>query len=163
MDQTSIDQSGRLVRVARFPRLRTLAWSGDHLYASPAENPNAIATDLGEYFMLFAEKADYQGFNDSSVVPQLDYRGTIGLQYNPIAIAQYGLGNYNQFCGTADTERRRRFFVSADWLCSHLERTWTLRLVTTSLGNTATLSVPRGARLRLRFPQIFPVSRLKPR
>src|ERR1035437_1443538 len=34
MDQTSIDQSGRLVRVARFPRLRTLAWSGDHLYAS---------------------------------------------------------------------------------------------------------------------------------
>ena len=34
MDQTSIDQSGRLVGVARFPRLRTLAWSGDHLYAS---------------------------------------------------------------------------------------------------------------------------------
>jgi len=34
MDRTSIDQSGRLVRVARFPRLRTLAWSGDQLYAS---------------------------------------------------------------------------------------------------------------------------------
>jgi hypothetical protein len=34
MDQTSIDQSGRLVRVARFPRLRALAWCGDHLYAS---------------------------------------------------------------------------------------------------------------------------------
>ena len=34
MDQTSIDQSGRLIRVARFPRLRALAWSGDHLYAS---------------------------------------------------------------------------------------------------------------------------------
>jgi hypothetical protein len=88
---------------------------------TPAENPNAIATDLGEYSMLFAEKADHQGFYDSSGVPQLDYHGTIGLQYNPIAIAQYGLGNY-QFCRTADTERRRKFFVSADWLCSHLEQ-----------------------------------------
>jgi hypothetical protein len=28
------DPNGRLTRVARFPRLRALAWSGDHLYAS---------------------------------------------------------------------------------------------------------------------------------
>jgi hypothetical protein len=34
MDQTSSDQSGRLIRVARFPRLHALAWSGDHLYAA---------------------------------------------------------------------------------------------------------------------------------
>jgi hypothetical protein len=30
----NIDPNGRLTRVARFPRLRALAWSGDHLYAS---------------------------------------------------------------------------------------------------------------------------------
>ncbi len=32
---------------------------------------------------------------DASGIPQLDYHGHIGLQYNPIAIAQFGLGNYN--------------------------------------------------------------------
>src|SRR5580698_7615244 len=30
----NIDPNGRLTLVARFPRLRALAWSGDHLYAS---------------------------------------------------------------------------------------------------------------------------------
>jgi len=91
-------------------------------HETPAENPNAVVGELGEYYMLFAEKADYQGFYDSNCVPQLDYHGKIGLQYNPIAIAQYGLGNYNLFRRGADTERRRKFFVAADWLCSHLEQ-----------------------------------------
>ena len=91
-------------------------------HETPAENPNATARELGEYYMLFAEKADYHGAYDSSGVPQLDYHGHIGLQYNPIAIAQFGLGNYNLFCRTSDPERRRKFFVAADWLCSHLEQ-----------------------------------------
>ncbi len=90
-------------------------------HETPAENPNATPTELGEYYMLFAEKADYQGFYDQSGVPQLDYHGRIGLQYNPIAIAQYGLGNYNLYRRTADPERLRKFFIAADWLCSHLE------------------------------------------
>jgi hypothetical protein len=34
MNETNFDLNGRLTRVARFPRLRALAWSGDHLYAS---------------------------------------------------------------------------------------------------------------------------------
>jgi len=71
--------------------------------------------------MLFAEKADYAGPHDRSGIPQLDYRGEIGLQYNPIAIAQYGLGNYNSFRQTGDRERRRKFFLAADWLRSNLE------------------------------------------
>lgn len=91
-------------------------------HETPAENLNAKAGELGEYHMLFADKADYQGAYDSSGVPQLDYHGHIGLQYNPIAIAQYGLGNYNLFCRTSDPERRRKFFVAADWLCAHLKQ-----------------------------------------
>jgi heparosan-N-sulfate-glucuronate 5-epimerase len=91
-------------------------------HENPAENPNASARELGEYYMQFAEKADYKGAYDSSGVPQLDYRGQIGLQYNPIAIAQYGLGNYNQFRRSADPVRRMKFLLSADWLCSHLEQ-----------------------------------------
>jgi heparosan-N-sulfate-glucuronate 5-epimerase len=91
-------------------------------HETPAENPNATTKELGEYYMLFAEKADYPGHYDSSGVPQLDYHGHIGLQYNPIAIAQYGLGNYNLYRRTADPDRRRKFFIAADWLNSHLER-----------------------------------------
>ncbi|HEY6371349.1 MAG TPA: D-glucuronyl C5-epimerase family protein [Candidatus Sulfotelmatobacter sp.] len=91
-------------------------------HETPADNPNATPGTLGEYYMLFAEKADYPGFYDSSGVPQLDYHGRIGLQYNPIAIAQYGLGNYNLHRRSSDPERRRKFFIVADWLCSHLEQ-----------------------------------------
>jgi heparosan-N-sulfate-glucuronate 5-epimerase len=91
-------------------------------HETPAENPNATAEQLGEYYMLFAEKAEYAGAYDSSGIPLLDYHGHIGLQYNPIAIAQYGLGNYNLFRRTGDPVRRNKFFLVADWLCSHLER-----------------------------------------
>ncbi len=59
-------------------------------HETPTENPNATPNELGEYYMLFAEKADYRGHYDASGVPQLDYHGAIGLQHNPIAIAQYG-------------------------------------------------------------------------
>lgn len=90
-------------------------------HETPAENPNASMTELGEYYMLFSEKADYSGPCDPSGIPLLDYRGHIGPQYNPIAIAQYGLGSYNLFRRTSDPERRKRFFQIADWLCSHLE------------------------------------------
>lgn len=90
-------------------------------HETPTENPNAAPTELGEYYMFFAEKADYCGSSDSFGIPQLDYHGHIGLQYNPIAIAQYGLGNYNLWRRTADATRRNKFFLIADWLVSHLE------------------------------------------
>lgn len=90
-------------------------------HETPAENQRASATELGEYYMLFAEKADYHGAYDVSGLPQLDYRGKIGLQYNPIAIAQYGLGNYNLWRFTSEDSRRRKFFLVADWLAAHLE------------------------------------------
>ena len=90
-------------------------------HETPTENPNASNNELGEYYMLFAEKADYNGPYDDSGIPQLDYRGDIGLQYNPIAIAQYGLGNYNLWRRTADPGRKKKFFLIANWLVSHLE------------------------------------------
>jgi heparosan-N-sulfate-glucuronate 5-epimerase len=88
----------------------------------PAENPNACSNGLGEYYMSFAEKSDYPGPYDSAGIPQLDYRGKIGRQYNPIAIAQYGLANYNRFRQTDDPARREKLFRAAEWLASHLER-----------------------------------------
>jgi heparosan-N-sulfate-glucuronate 5-epimerase len=90
-------------------------------HETPAENPQASTAELGEYYMLFAEKADYAGVYDASGIPQLDYHGQIGRQYNPIAIAQYGLGNYNFFRRAGDPTRRQKFLLAADWLRDHLE------------------------------------------
>src|ERR1700730_10384506 len=91
-------------------------------HETPEENLNANPGELGEYYMLFAEKADYDGAFDSAGIPQLDYRGKIGRQYNPIAIAQYGLGNYNFFRRTGDGAGRKKFLLVAEWLRTHLEK-----------------------------------------
>ena len=49
-------------------------------HETPAENPNASPSELGEYYMPFTEKADYHGAYDSSGIPLLNYHGQIGLQ-----------------------------------------------------------------------------------
>ena len=90
-------------------------------HEKPAENTDAVPGQLGPYYMLFVEKADYQGAFDRHGIPQLDYHGHIGLQYNPIAIAQYGLGNYNLWRSEQKSERRDKFFRIADWLRDNLE------------------------------------------
>ena len=91
-------------------------------HETPQVNPNARRDELGEYYMTFAEKADYKGQYDSASIPMLDYHGRIGLQYNPIAIAQWGLGNYNLFLRTHDGDRKRKFLAASNWLCGHLEQ-----------------------------------------
>ena len=92
-------------------------------HETPQENPAASVRQLGEYYMLFAEKSDYPGHYDPSGIPMLDYHGKIGLQYNPIAIAQWGLANYNLFRQNQNDERKKKFLAACDWLCAHLETT----------------------------------------
>jgi len=89
----------------------------------PEVNPNSSRSELGEYYMPFTSKADYPGHYDTDGIPMLDYHGSIGLQYNPIAIAQWGLGNYNLFCRSGSAERKTKFLAASNWLCAHLEQT----------------------------------------
>jgi heparosan-N-sulfate-glucuronate 5-epimerase len=90
-------------------------------HETPQANPEANFHKLGPYYMLFAEKADYPGHHDSAGIPMLDYHGKIGRQYNPIAIAQWGLGNYNLFCQTRNEERKKKLLAASNWLCDNLE------------------------------------------
>jgi len=99
---------------------------------TPEENLRATTDALGEYYMSFSQKARYTAHLDPAGIPMLDYRGKIGVQYNPIAISQWGLGNYNLFRqGQSGRDRslndpnqhfRRRFLAASDWLVSHLEQ-----------------------------------------
>jgi heparosan-N-sulfate-glucuronate 5-epimerase len=87
---------------------------------APRLNLTAPTQTLGEYYMGFESKADFALHRDDRGIPMLDYRGKIGLQYNPIAISQWGLGNYNLYSRTSDPQRRTNFLAAADWLCKNL-------------------------------------------
>jgi heparosan-N-sulfate-glucuronate 5-epimerase len=86
----------------------------------PDVNPQGFTQQLGEYYMSFAQKADYSTF-DGHGIPVLDYRGALGRQHNPIAVAQWGLGNFNLFQRHADPGHRQKFLLAADWLVDHLQ------------------------------------------
>ncbi len=88
----------------------------------PSMNSNASTHELGEYYMSFFSKADYTGDYDARGIPMLDYHGQIGKQYNPIAIAQWGLGNYNLFRRGDPGPRSEKYLKASDWLCEHLDR-----------------------------------------
>ena len=97
-------------------------------HETPEMNPRinisaqVASHQLGPYYMSFREKADYAGHHDAAGIPMLDYRGAIGLQYNPIAIAQWGLANYNRFGETSEDVRLEKTLKSADWLAVNLEQ-----------------------------------------
>ena len=89
-------------------------------HETPAVNPHAGKDPLGQYFMTFTEKALYTGPFDGQGIPLLDYRGVIGKQYNPIAVAQYGLGNFNLFKQNNDMSCLKKSVAVADWLVDNL-------------------------------------------
>lgn len=87
----------------------------------PKVNERAFGEGVGEYYQDFSRKADYSGPYDPFGIPLLDYQGRTGKQYNPIAIAQYGLGNYNLYRRSAERDRQQMFLRIADWLVENLE------------------------------------------
>lgn len=107
----------RILTVYLFPRRGPLAF----WYENPEVNERALQANSDEYYMTFTGKASYAGPFDGHGIPLLDYRGTIGRQYNPIAIAQYGLASFNRWRWSGQRESRDRFLAVADWLVANLE------------------------------------------
>jgi hypothetical protein len=91
-------------------------WHGE-----PQINPQINLKSLGPYYMLFQKKAEYDGHSDNNGIPMLNYQGSIGIQYNPIAIAQWGLGNYNAWYESKSDKHYEKFINCADWLVENLE------------------------------------------
>lgn len=72
--------------------------------------------------MTFYKKANYTANLDNNGIPMLNYQGKIGLQYNPIAIAQWGLGNYNLWFEQKSKKSYNKFLASSDWLVKNLKK-----------------------------------------
>lgn len=77
--------------------------------------------ELGPYYQTFADKAQYKGPKDRNGVILFDYYFDIGRQYNPLAVAQYGLGHYNLYLKTKDKAHLDIAKNQADWLVANLE------------------------------------------
>jgi hypothetical protein len=112
----------RLEYLARILRVYARPASGplSFWYEQPEVNPAARA-DRRQYFMRFRGKADYAGPFDADGIPLLDYRGRIGRQYNPIAVAQYGLARFNRWCDGGDARDRAAWLSASRWLVARLE------------------------------------------
>ena len=91
-------------------------WHGE-----PEINDLANYNELDQYYMSFHYKAAYKGDYDEKGIPQLNYEGDIGIQYNPIAIAQWALGNYNLWKKNNSEDNYRKFIKGADWLNDNLK------------------------------------------
>ena len=112
---------GRAAYLARVLRVYAHRSSGplSFWYEQPELNDRAFPTGVG-YFMRFAGKARYKGPFDAAGVPLLDYQGDIGRQHNPIAIAQYGLARFNEWCVTRADADRDAWIAVADWLAREM-------------------------------------------
>lgn len=86
----------------------------------PELNERAFDGGGPDYFMRFAGKAQYRGPFDANGIPLLDYRGGIGRQYNPLAVAQYGLARLNAWATGAGAADRAGWSAAADWLAAEM-------------------------------------------
>jgi len=91
-------------------------------HEEPEVNPDSFKGGIDEYYMTFFEKAGYRGPFDGNGIPLLDYKGKIGLQHNPIAIAQYGIGNFNLYKQKCKKDYLDKALKAADWLKDNLKK-----------------------------------------
>lgn len=75
---------------------------------------------LDDYYIDLTAKVDYRGPFDRHGVPLLDYFGSIGRQYNPCAVAQWGLGAWQRW-RRGDPGAEAMFRRAAHWLRRQLQ------------------------------------------
>ena len=97
--------------------------------------------------MKFHQKADYDSICDMDGIPMLDYKGAIGPQYNPIAIAQWGLGNYNLLPGQANI-----YYKGSSVGETYLNTKSTKNIISISLGRDRSFKAKSRSMLSILYP-----------
>ena len=80
-----------------------------------------VLNHLGKYYFDFAAVAEeWKGPFDEEGIPLTDYGAQFGIQYQPVGIAHYALGNWNLFLETGKERHRDEFLKISDWFCENL-------------------------------------------
>lgn len=113
-------------RINYFRRIFKVYLTRDKGYLSfwherPAVSEGISSRELGPYYQTFEDKARYEGPKDENGVILFDYYFDIGRQYNPLAVAQFGLGNYNLYLKAGDKKHLDAAITQANWLVKNLE------------------------------------------
>lgn len=76
---------------------------------------------LGRYYIDFRDVAEnWDGPFDERGIPLRDYGNDFGIQYQPVGIAHYALGNWDLWLETQDNQYKVKFLKMADWFCENL-------------------------------------------
>ena len=91
-------------------------------HETPTLNPAMSKEKLGEYYMLFLEKADYAGVHDPSGIHKLDYHGKNWPRIPAPSRSLSGdWATTISSCAPETEERKQRFLAASDWLCANLQ------------------------------------------
>ena len=85
-------------------------------------NEQATVDRIGQYYISFYENANRSGDHDAFGIPMVNYGRLVGKQYDPMAVAQWGLRNHDLFKRAGSPENRQEFIVASDWICDYLDR-----------------------------------------
>lgn len=94
---------------------KTDYWHPDML-VNPELSP--FEDKLGRYPLDISSKACFPGSFDAQAIPLVPLDGE--LHYIPVTIAQYALGNYDQYIMTGQSEFREVLIRCADWFVANL-------------------------------------------
>ncbi|MFH0780018.1 MAG: D-glucuronyl C5-epimerase family protein [Parcubacteria group bacterium] len=90
-------------------------------HTEPRVNIDDKIANLNKYYLDYSAKTEYPGPFDANGVPMLNYFGTIGVQYNPDAIAQYALGVYEKNLEIKDEKLKKVFLNQAEWYVNNIQ------------------------------------------
>jgi len=89
-------------------------------------SPAYLPGSLGSYTLnpqCSLEPEDWEDlylFDEQGIV-QVDYKGEIGIQYNPVTIAQYALASYEQYLLTQEDKHKTTFLTQAEYLMNNFD------------------------------------------
>ena len=90
----------------------------DYWHPDMNTNYSLVKERVGKYPVDMSAKAEYAGEFDEGKIPLVEIDGH--LSYLPVTIAQYALGNYDEYIRTQNSLHLKRFLISADWLLKNL-------------------------------------------
>lgn len=75
--------------------------------------------NIRRYPMNFVAKTVFKNHCDNDGVIMLNYHGSLGLQYNPNAVAQQALGYYDQYLDNPEQMTLEAFLTQANYFLKH--------------------------------------------